>query len=470
MAEKMQKKEERKKMPKNYPKILTELASSFWAIRPESLQGILHLVQTGFQSVRDGDRELFHQADEPAKKALVAHLGNPLSENSDVFIKGTTGIMFLDGPIIPRDALFTRLSGMVSIETLKDNLQTLQSKPEVRNIVLLVDSPGGVTTGVSEFADLVRASDVPVTAFAYGSAASAAYWIAAGAKNFLASKSSIIGSIGTVVTYMDDTKRLEMEGFKEIEIVSSQSPDKRPDPTTSEGKEKIRAVLDQMTEVFINSVAEFRGVTYDKVAEDFGQGGVVIGQVAVDAGMVDGITTLDLLLAELNKPGGDGGAATFFTANNQQTVEGSQMSKTDKNKTQTTEAAETQETPATTVDTTAIAADAVKAERERVQGIEGIMDKFKDQPANVRKAAQTCIDENKYIEGSTVESVQGKVLDAVLKAQAEIPAATAEGARDLAATAEELPAGNETDEEPEAQAAAEEKEVVANLGEGMKQA
>ena len=68
---------------------------------------------------------------------------------------------------------------------------------------------------------------------------------------------------------------------KTIEIVSSQSPNKRPDISTEEGRAKIQARVDELAEVFIAKVARNRGITAVDVVKNFGAGDVSVGQYAV---------------------------------------------------------------------------------------------------------------------------------------------------------------------------------------------
>jgi ClpP class serine protease len=53
-----------------------------------------------------------------------------------------------------------------------------------------------------------------------------------------------------------------------VDIVSSQSPDKRIDPNTDEGRTKVQAVVDALADVFVSAVSDFRKSTPEKVLSD----------------------------------------------------------------------------------------------------------------------------------------------------------------------------------------------------------
>ncbi|MBA3888929.1 MAG: S49 family peptidase [Gemmatimonadaceae bacterium] len=93
--------------------------------------------------------------------------------------------------------------------------------------------------------------------------------------------------------------------MKTIEIVSSQSPNKRMDPTEDVGRAQLQKVIDDLADVFIAGVAANRGVTTDTVLADFGQGGVFVGRLAVEQGLADAVGTYESTLAELRDRGLD---------------------------------------------------------------------------------------------------------------------------------------------------------------------
>ena len=117
----------------------------------------------------------------------------------------------------------------------------------------------------------------------------------------IADDAAFLGSIGVVTTLVDDRDRLEKSGVKEIEIISSSSPHKRPDPASEDGRAVLQARVDALQEVFVSAVSRYRGVRKTTVLTDFGRGDVLIGQAAVAAGMADGIGSLEGIIETLTK-------------------------------------------------------------------------------------------------------------------------------------------------------------------------
>lgn len=187
------------------------------------------------------------------------------------------------GPISRYDSFWSWLLGGTSTEMIGRALAMAMDDPEIKGVVLHVDSGGGQATGIGELAGYIReaARVKPVVSYVEGFGASAAYYLACAASEVILSPAASVGSIGTI---------LQLDGRSrpgELTFVSSQSPKKRLDVNSPEGAAEIQAWLDELSDVFIRDVARYRGVTPKKVVSDFGQGGLVVGKAAVAAGMAD---------------------------------------------------------------------------------------------------------------------------------------------------------------------------------------
>jgi len=186
------------------------------------------------------------------------------------------------------------MSGATPVSILQNDYRLALQSADVGSIVLVIDSPGGTVSGISAAHDMIAAGAKQKATIAHiaGSAASAAYWIASAATEIAADRTGVVGSIG-VVAALSKQVGPDSDGHVDIEIVSSNAPSKRPDPTSEEGVSEIRAMLDALETQFIADVARSRGVTTAKVKADFGRGGVKIGADAKAAGMIDKVTSFD---------------------------------------------------------------------------------------------------------------------------------------------------------------------------------
>ena len=275
-----------------HPKILAEIERTHWAIALPALEGLLRAAE---RELTAEDYKLFHQLDEAKREALVSDLGERMPETRSAHVNGKTGILMIDGPIIPRASSLTDASGLVSIEGLTKDFQALENDEKIQHIVMLFDSPGGAVAGISDFAQMVRMSSKLVTSFVFGQALSAAYWIASAADRIVSVDTGLVGSIGIVLTH-----NLEADGETKREFISSQSPLKHADPGTKEGRESLQQIADDLGDVFVSAVAGNRDTDKDTVLKKYGKGATVVAGRALKAGMIDEIQSLESILTGIN--------------------------------------------------------------------------------------------------------------------------------------------------------------------------
>lgn len=279
-----------------------------WAITPSALETIIDVVSRESDLTIENIARVMHGS---AWERYITKDGEinygALEGTNYPILEGTRRVSFADGvailpvtgPIFPRANLMT-LSGGSSLQSLAYDFNVALENESVQSIILNIDSPGGEITGVNEFADMLFASQAKKTiiAYVYGLGASAAYWLASSASEIVLSPTAEVGSIGVVAGYTDRRKEKEKKGIEDIEIVSSQSPYKRPDPTTTGGRSQIQSIVDQMADVFISSVAVHRGIDTKDVIDNYGQGKIFVGLDAVKRGLADRVGSLETIIDE----------------------------------------------------------------------------------------------------------------------------------------------------------------------------
>lgn len=290
-------------MPERIKKTaLQAVMAERWAITEEGLRTILAIAN------REGDLE-----------ALKAKLGEELPGTRQVEMRGNVAVVPISGPIFRYANLFTMFSGATSLGVMTLDFQKALEDSSVKSILLNPDSPGGQVNGTNEFSDMVyQANKIkPVLGYVGGTAASAAYWDISGCQEIIVDETATLGSIGVVATFRDDSKARAAAGLETIEIVSSASPNKRPDIKTEEGRGIILSEIDALADVFIAKVAKHRGVSDEQVRSEFGQGGVFIGAHAVEAGLADRTGSFEEVIETMQQKFG-GSTSVGFSA--QQTL------------------------------------------------------------------------------------------------------------------------------------------------------
>jgi ClpP class serine protease len=286
-------------MPCDTSAVLAAVRAQPWAILPDYLAAIEAIALRALDHpalltvAEDG-----HQDRLATARATVAAVGTPLDGARTAMVRDGVATIPVFGPIFPRANLVTSSAGGTSLDALMRDFRVAQASPQVDSIVLVVDSPGGVVSGLGEAADSIRNAAKPVTSFVTGMAASAAYWLASQAREVVLDRTASVGSIGVVAT-ITRQETTDANGRRAYEIVSSSAPNKRPDLTTEEGRAAIQAEVDAIEEQFVADVAAGRRTTPPVVRARFGRGGMVAAANAVAAGMADRISTLEATLQQL---------------------------------------------------------------------------------------------------------------------------------------------------------------------------
>lgn len=269
-------------------RILSRIKSQPWACTPEVMETIMDIANRQNMS----------------PEAVAKEIGRPLRNSYDVEMRGSVGVLPMQGPLIRYATMFSQISGATSYDMLAQDFARMVDDPAVSAIILNIDSPGGEANGVSEFADQIAAArgTKPIVAYVGGMGASAAYWLAAAADEIVIADTAILGSIGTIMSVTDSKEKDAKAGVKTYTIVSSQSPHKALDASTEEGQTRLQVMVDSLSDVFIAKVAQNRGVDPSVVMQNFGQGDVFVGQAAVTAGLADRVGSFEGLVSELQNP------------------------------------------------------------------------------------------------------------------------------------------------------------------------
>ncbi len=181
-----------------------------------------------------------------------------------------------------------------SPEGLKEQLDVAEANPDIKAVVLRVDSGGGTATAGEEMALYVRDFSKPVVVSSASMNASAAYEISSQADYIFTAKTTAIGSIGTAMQVTDLSGLYEKLGISVENITSSGSKDSTygTRSLTEEERAYYQDMVDQINETFIETVAEGRGMTIDEVRA-LATGLTFTGMTAVENGLADEIGTLE---------------------------------------------------------------------------------------------------------------------------------------------------------------------------------
>lgn len=261
---------------------LLDVLTAPWAIIPDKLLEIHQIYAT-------------HLRGEKIDLAPIeAQLGRPLQNEPKRYEnQGGVGIVRVDGVLARRANLFMKISGGTSTEQLRAQFRDAMRDRDAESVLLVIDSPGGTVDGTQELAEeIFRARGTkPINAVALGTIASAAYWIGAAADRlYLASDTTVAGSIGVVATHVDLSRAEDRAGIKTTEITAGKYKRiaSQYAPLSQEGRSAMQEMVDDIYTAFVQDVAAFRGVSVETVLEKMADGRIFLGVKALESGLADG--------------------------------------------------------------------------------------------------------------------------------------------------------------------------------------
>ncbi|MBW2984978.1 signal peptide peptidase SppA [Candidatus Woesearchaeota archaeon] len=186
-----------------------------------------------------------------------------------------------------------------------DFIEKANKNPNIKAIILDINSPGGSAVASEEIANAVKEANKTTVALIREVGASGAYWIASAADKIVANRMSVTGSIGVFSSYLEFAGFLSDHNVTYQRLVSGKykdtgSPFKE---LTEEERGLLQNKLDRIHIYFIERVAENRGLSTEQV-ESLATGMYYLGIEAKELGLIDVLggreEAIELIEKELN--------------------------------------------------------------------------------------------------------------------------------------------------------------------------
>ena len=239
-------------------------------------------------------------------KALEARMGFPFQVmgQPEYEVINEKAYFELSGPLTPDLGFFAMLFGGSSTKQFIEALSKAKNDPEVKGGVAKINSPGGLVEGMFEAAEAVADFNKtkPIDFICDGVVASAAYLIASQGRNiYITSNSVRAGNIGAILNHKNYSQALKEEGIEFTEIASGDlkgtgSPNRA---MTEKEKAFIKEDIMDVANMFFEAVSISRNISIETISNM--DGAIYRGKKAIEAGLVDGVSTLDDLIAS-NSP------------------------------------------------------------------------------------------------------------------------------------------------------------------------
>lgn len=216
-------------------------------------------------------------------------------------LKGSLQVIPIVGSMVHRGGSMDAMSGIQSYQGIQTTIQEALENPNVKQILLEMDSPGGSVAGAFDLKDFIlEAKKIkPIYAIANDSMASAAYLIASACTKVYATQTANVGSIGVVAMHLDRSEKDKKEGVKPTFIYAGDYKVAGNPHSTLEGEALSylqESVMDSY-EMFVKAVAGNRGLDESSIRET--EARVYRGEKAKEIGLVDEVMSMDSLVETL---------------------------------------------------------------------------------------------------------------------------------------------------------------------------
>ena len=188
---------------------------------------------------------------------------------------------------------YDQMCGPSGTRSMMRVLKEWESNDNVIGVVLDIDCPGGQVSGLAEFSEFLANYSKPIVSYTDGLTASAAYYVAASSKYIVSNKNAdFIGSIGTMLSYVDLDGIYEQMGavIKDIYATGStrKNEESRAMKDTNSDALLIKNILDPARDKFVADVKKFRS----NIDESVFEGAIYVPEEALYLNLIDELGTL----------------------------------------------------------------------------------------------------------------------------------------------------------------------------------
>lgn len=210
-------------------------------------------------------------------------------------------VLSISGGLVPRPIPGLCDPGPPSYAAIGQHIDAALEDDTVAAIVLRVDSPGGLASGLFDLTDHIHASrgTKPIIGVVDDMAYSAAYALVAACDEIWVSRTGGVGSVGCAAFHFSQAGYNQQIGLEVTPIYSgSHKIDFNPHfPLSEEAKALAQADVDSLRTLFVESVANYRGLSVDVVSGT--EAKTFTGQAGIDVGFATHLGTFGDAMASL---------------------------------------------------------------------------------------------------------------------------------------------------------------------------
>ena len=202
--------------------------------------------------------------------------------------KDKIAVVYIDGQMVADKS--NEKDDVACSSDIVKNLRKATDDPDVKAIVLRVNTPGGTPVAAEEIIYQINKTKAtkPVIVSMGDMATSAGYFVSSNADRIVANPDTFTGSIGVIWVFKNKSKYYGDEGVNYYVAKSGNFKDLGSDwrGLSNDEKNYVQRIINQSYTRFVTSVAKGRNLSVDYV-RSIADGRVYTGSDAKDMGLVD---------------------------------------------------------------------------------------------------------------------------------------------------------------------------------------
>ncbi len=219
-----------------------------------------------------------------------------VANNSVIYqVLNNIAIISVDGAMHKKD-IGGMCASVVAYPAILQAIDKAEADESVDTTIFRVDTPGGSVFGADEVEERIFNSKNKTITFFENIGASGGIYIFMASDEVYASETTMLGSIGVVVSYMEEDAETKK---RRVEIVSKNAKNKRCS-LNGNCKEEIETMIDTHESIFYDRVMKNTGFSEEKIKSTFNEGGMIFAKEAQASGFIDKVISFSELMKSIN--------------------------------------------------------------------------------------------------------------------------------------------------------------------------
>ncbi|WP_168793592.1 S49 family peptidase [Paraburkholderia aromaticivorans] len=287
----------------NYPHLATRLFNVPIAILPHKAEVVMAALadRFGISHLFRGDGSSLELANGGARAFLDAEDESEEASYKPYDVAQGVARIPIEGTLVHKLGTLEPYSGMTGYDGIRALLSMALGDPDVRAIMLDIDSPGGEVAGCFDLVDAIydARGRKPIWAVLTESAYSAAYAIASAADRIIVPRTGGTGSVGVICMHVDMSQALSKAGIDVtlIHYGAKKADGNEFNPLSKDALSRFQSDVNKMGEIFVKTVARNRDLKTAIVRDT--EAGTFLGAAGVDIGFADAVMAPDEAFASL---------------------------------------------------------------------------------------------------------------------------------------------------------------------------